>query len=295
VRQSLGHFEEAIRIAPDYALAHAAESSAWFLLGQPLGALPHREALPKAKAAALRALALDEDLGNAHFALALALFFFEWDFEAAEREFRRAIGLSPSEFFAYSGYAFLLLALERWVEAYAHIDEAIRLSPIDPIPRTAQIDLFSTAGRFDDAHAAIDRILELDPASPWPLEREMRLLEYEGRLEDALATARKIGALHPDQAAAMSAAEEAWRKDGAPGYWRFWQQEWTRRGVFLRAAEAFAATGALDASFAALERAYAQREGPLIFLVVLPSFAPLHGDPRFAELAGRMRLPLPAR
>jgi TolB-like protein len=295
VKQSLGHFEEAIRIAPDYALPHAAESSAWFLLGQPLGVVPHREALPKAKAAALRALALDEDLGDAHVALADALFFFEWDFEAAEREFRRASELSPSDSFAHVGYAFLLLALERRAEAYAHMDEGIRLSPLDPVPRTAQIDLFSTAGRFDDAHAAIDRILERDPASPWPLEREMRLLEYEGRLEDALATARKIGALQPDQAAAMSAAEEAWRKDGAPGYWRFWQQEWTRRGVFLRAAEAFAATGALDASFAALERAYAQREGPLIFLAVLPSFAPLHGDPRFAELALRMKLPLPAR
>ncbi len=295
VKQSLGHFGEAIRIAPDYALPHAAESSAWFLLGQPLEAVPHRKALPKAKAAALRALALDEDLADAHVALAQALFFFEWDFETAEREFRRASELSPSDSSAHLGYAFLLLAVGRRAEAYAHIDEAIRLSPMDPIPRAAQADFFSTAGRFDDAHAAIDRILELDPASPWPLERQMRLFEYEGRLEDALAIGRKIGAFHPDQAAAMSAVEESWRKDGAPGYWRFWQQEWTRRQAFFRAAEAFAATGAVDASFAALERAYAQREGPLIFLAVIPSFAPLHADPRFAELAERMNLPVPAR
>jgi TolB-like protein/class 3 adenylate cyclase len=295
VRQSIGHFEEAIRIAPDYALPHAAESSAWFLLGQPLGAVPPREALPKAKAAALRALALDEDLGEAHSALAQALFFFEWNFEAAEREFRGASELSPSESFADIGYAFLLLALERRAEAYSHMDEAIRLSPMDPVARAAQIDFFSTAGRFDDAHATIDRLLELDPASPWPLEREMRLLEYEGRLEAALATGRKIAEFHPDQAAEMAALEEAWRKDGAPGYWRFWQQEWTRRGAFLRAAEAYTAAGAIDDAFGALERAYAQREGPLIFLAVVPSFAPLHADPRFAELVRRMRLPRPAR
>jgi len=295
VKLSLGHFEEAIRIAPDYALPHAAESSAWFLLGQPLGVVPHREALPKAKAAALRALALDEDLGDAHVALAQALFFFEWDFEAAEREFRRASELSPSDAYAHVGYAFLLLALERRAEAYAQIEAAVRLSPIDPIPRVAQIDFFSTAGRFADAQGAIDRILEVDPASPWPLERQMRLLEYEGRLEDAIGTGQKIGALQPDQAAVMTALEEAWRKDGAAGYWRFWQEEWTRSGSFFRAAEAFTATGALDDAFAALERAYAKREGPLIFLAVNPPFAPLHGDPRFAELAKRMNLPVPAR
>ena len=295
MKQSIDHFEEAIRIAPDYALAHAAESSAWFLLGQPLGALPHREALPKAKAAALRALALDDNLGEAHAALAHVLFFFEWDFESAEREFRRARELSPSDPFAHIGHAFLLLALGRRVEAYAHIDEAVRLSPMDPVPRTAQIDFFSTAGRFDDAQLAIDRILEVDPASPWPLERQMRLLEYEGRIDDAVATARKIRALRPDQAAAMTALEEAWRKDGAPGYWRFWQREWRSRGSFLRAAEAFAVTGAVDSAFAALERSYAEHEGPLIFLAVLPSFEPLHGDLRFAALVKRLNLPMPTR
>ena len=294
VKRSLDHFEEAIRIAPDYALAHAAEARGWFFLAQVLNALPAREALPKAKEAALRALALDESLGEAHGALAHALLFYDWDFESAEREFRRAHELSPSDPLDHMGHAFLLLALERRAEAYAHSDEAVRLSPIDPLIRHGRIDFLSAAGRFDDARAEIDRILEIDPTSRHALERLMRLFENQGRLEDAVSTGRRIGALQPDQAAAMSALEEAWRKDGDSGYWRFWQEEWTRRGVFIRVAEAFAAARDFDGAFAALERTYAERQGQIVLLAVRPGLARLHGDPRFAELVKRMKLPLPA-
>src|SRR5262249_31197816 len=125
VRRSIGFFEDAIRIEPGYALAHSAVGHSYFFLCQPLHSMPHLEAMPKAKAAVLRALELDDRLGEAHGVLAAVHFFFDWDWDAAEQEFRRALELSPQSPYSHITYGFYLMAMGRRDAGLRQADEAV--------------------------------------------------------------------------------------------------------------------------------------------------------------------------
>jgi len=289
IRRSIAFFEDALRIEPKYALAHAAVGHSYFFLCQPLHAMPHLEAMPKAKAAALRALELDDRLGEAHGVLAAVHFFFDWDWQAAEQEFRSAIELSPQNPQGRIAYAFYLVAMGRRDEGLQQADLAVVVSPIDPTARVGRADLLNLAGLPERALLEIDRIREIAPGLKRAFLAEGRADAQLGRYDAAVRAARSE--LGPDRADASAELERSWKQDGVQGYWRFWQSEYARRGEFFQAAAAYAATGEKDRAFEALEKAYQSKDGSLVLLQASPGLKPLRHDPRFGDLTRRLGLP----
>ena len=130
VQQSIDFFQQAIQKDSKYALAYAGQADAYALLGD-LNVLPAREVMPKVKAAASKALELDDTLGEAHTSLALAK-FHEWDWAGAEKEFKRAIELNASYPTAHAWYGEYLMVLGRFDEALAEMNRANELNPLSP-------------------------------------------------------------------------------------------------------------------------------------------------------------------
>jgi TolB-like protein len=124
------YFEEALREDPAYAPAYSGLADSYFYRGYGFGRLPPREAMPKAEAAALKALALDDTLAEAHTSLALLKFFYDWDWPGAEREFRRAIELNPNYPTAHHGYSVFLAAMRRSDESVAEARRALEADPL---------------------------------------------------------------------------------------------------------------------------------------------------------------------
>lgn len=150
-KKGIEYFQQAIDIDPIYAQAYAGLADSYALLGV-MGGVPGKEVYPKAKAAALKALEIDDTLGEAHASLAVIKFWYEWDFEGAEREFKRAIELNPNHSTAHHWYAFYLATgAGRPEEAIAEIKRAQELDPLSLIISTDVGSIYVYAGRYDEA------------------------------------------------------------------------------------------------------------------------------------------------
>ena len=162
VRKSVEFFERAIEIDPNYAAAFAGLADSYRLLGMYYVILP-AEAYPKAKAAASRALELDPSNAEARVSLGTIKFRYEWNWEEAEREFRRAIEINPSLGIAHHDYAWFLVAMERFEEGIEHMKVAQQLDPLSPLANSDVGWVYLMARRYDDAVDQINRTLELEP------------------------------------------------------------------------------------------------------------------------------------
>ena len=141
----------------------------------------------------------------------------------------------------------------------------------------------------------VDRVLETDADDDSALESRRGALEMLGRYEDALRTWRKLGELRLERADVYAGLERAFRAAGRGGYWRFRRELDEGEQRFTWAAAECAQVGEADAAFVLLERAYRERDPELRFLLSDPWLRPLRLDPRFGELARRMKLPPPER
>ena len=162
-QKAVQHFEEAIEKDPDYASAYAGLAQCYFWLGQPLHAMPHREAMPKAEELAMKALELDNTLGEAHTWLASLKANYHWDWAEAETEFKLALELDPSSASAQSGYSAILLRMGRPDEGIAHGRRALQLDPLNLGLRTRLAEHFYNARRYDDGIEQCQTVLELAP------------------------------------------------------------------------------------------------------------------------------------
>jgi TolB-like protein/class 3 adenylate cyclase/Tfp pilus assembly protein PilF len=291
VRRAIADFEEAVRIAPAYARAHAgvARAETWlFVLTQQMD----REGMERARAAAMRAIELDEGLGEAHGALASVLLQL-WNWEESEREHRRALELNPNDAGSLTSYAVLLAALGRREEAIARGDESVAVAPLDLAIRTNRAVMLLLCGQPERGLSELDRVLEIDPG--WDRALLFRFLAnaWMDRYEEAVQAGSRIAERRPERAPRFDGLERAWRDGGPVGFWRHQQRQWTQERNPLALATAYVKVGEVDAAFEVLEEAYAARYGLLAMLTSVPSLEPLHADPRFADLARRMNLPLP--
>lgn len=294
LRRSIEYFEKAIERRPDYALAYVGIADAFIVLGDQ-GNAPAGEALPRARAAALRALEIDPNLAEAQASLAMVRGIYDWDWKGAERGFRRAIELNPSYATAHHWYAHLLRALGRFEEAVAEIRRAQELDPLSLIINSNVGSALFYAGRYAEAAAQYRRTLEINPnwaPAHWGLGRTLRKL---GRVPEALAAHEKAVTLSGRDAGYVctlaNALALAGRLAGAQSLLAEMEERARRQYVSpYDMALIHAGLGDADRAMASLERAYVERHSSLRQLRVDERLDPVRSDPRFEALARRIGL-----
>jgi serine/threonine-protein kinase len=288
IRKSIGFFNHAIEIDPTYALAHAGLADAYYGLSN-LYMAP-RDAMPRARAAARQALALDDSLPQAHTELALVLVWFDWSFREGEHEFLRAIDLNPGDADTHRLYADFLTATGRFDRA---LEEKKRAEQLDPLSVPATYEVARTlffAGRLDDADEQAKRALELDEHLPQAYYLRAWVAVTRGRNPEALSLSGQALALSraPQFVAlwgyinARSGNRDAAQKaiaeiEARPNY-----------ASQLLIARVYAGLGDRDEAIRRLQQAYNDRSESIVWLSVDPTLASLRDDPRFKALVSRV-------
>jgi serine/threonine protein kinase/Tfp pilus assembly protein PilF len=295
-RRALEAFERAVAGDPGYAPAHAGIAYTHLLLSHPAGVIPAREAMPRARAAALRALSLDDTLADAHIALGGVQLFFDWEWEEAGKSFRRAMELNRSQPAAHGGYAFYLTATGRPREATRVARTAVELDPFARSERTAFAAHFAFARDYAGAIEQLRRTLELDPRFAIAYHDLAWIHALQERYAEAVRAKQREWELLGAPAEEGEKLRQAFEAKGPEGFWR------TQLDFLLRRAETsyaaphaiampWAALNEKDRAFQWLERGFAERDGGMIFLKVAPWWDNLRGDPRFEGLLRRMKFP----
>jgi len=290
---ALQYFELALEKDPNYALAYTGIAMVWGAR-QFLGLVPPREATPRAKAAALKALELDSTLEEAHFVLATCRTWVDWDWEGGETEFRRAIELNPNYALARAHYSVLLRVMRRPEEAMTQIERALELDPFNHLFQTQYGGYLLFVGRYDDAIVQFRNALRTAP-NFGPAHVQLWGAFHQKRMYDeALAQAQNFASARGDRE-----VEEALARGYAKGGYR----EAMHRAAETLAARSgttyvaphsvarwYARAGENDRALKWLERAYEARDPQMVFLG-RPDWDSLRDDPRFQDLLRRMNLP----
>lgn len=293
IRKSVEYFQQAIAEDPGYALAYAGLADAYSVFPQYAG-VPFREYGAKAKAAAQKALELDDSLAEAHATIALVhMDSLEW--ADAEREFRRAIELDPDYPTARHWYSLFLREQGRFSEALEQIQRGQQLDPLSTIIGVNVAISLSLNGRYEEAFAQFRQLAELAPNWSHQYLRRGDLYVRMGRLDDALADyelARKLGQAseilaglgslygrmgrRADALRILAELEKRYREQTASAY---------------NLAQVYVGLGEKDLAFEWLERDYREQSGWLDAIGVEVAFIPLHSDPRYRELLKRLGIP----
>jgi serine/threonine protein kinase/Flp pilus assembly protein TadD len=290
-KAAVEYYRQATAVDPSYALAYAEISGSYDSLITN-NELDPKEFAPRAEAAARKALDLDENLAEAHLAMA-SVKVSAWDWAAAEHEIKRTLEVNPNLVRAHSKYGVYLMTHGRREEAVVELDRVRELDPLAPSAKWAVINRLSMLRQNEPALDAAKKLLELDQGSPDAQIRVGTLYLRLGRYREAIAAyqeAIKLGEDNPDSQILLGAA-----------YARSGERDKTR--AILKRLETgkeyvspvgFAvlhfALGERDQGFAALEAAYAAHDQQLIWLRGEWEFDQLHSDPRFEDLVRRIGL-----
>ncbi len=292
IQQAIGYFERAIARDARYAPALAGTAMAYTELGE-MGMLSPTEAYPRAKEAAARALALDDELADAHCTVAFCRLVYEFDWAGAEAEFKRALELNPNHADAYDLYGRLCSALERHDEAIAMQTRAQELDPL-----AHRVDVATTllrAGRYDEALEAASRAIELGSDSARAHSTYGWACLGKGRVDEALAALERAVALSPGDTVWLAQLGQACAQSGRAERARdiLRQLEELARSRYVapyHLAYVYTGLGEQDRALDLLEQAYEQRAGAVYGIKGSFLFASLHSHPRFKRLLGRMHL-----
>ena len=292
-QQAIDYFQQAIAEDPNYAPAYAGLANSYTLLTG-YGLAPASHYMTKARAAALRALELDETLPEAHSALALIVENYDWDWNAAEKQYRRAIGLNPNYATAHQWYAEHLTWRGRFDEALRESEIARRLDPLSLIIAADQAEIFYYSRKYERAIERFKAVLEMDENFP---RAHMVLYSYvaNGQYQEALLDMEKWGPISGDGPGVWEAQAFAEGRSGNLEKARDALRKLTEAnkkeeldpGVFV-----FANLGVGDneQAIAWLQKGYEKHSNVLTTLKVEPAFDPLRGDARFQELQRRVGL-----
>ena len=288
IRAALTHFENSARIAPDFALAHAGVADSYILLGVH-GYEPPHLVLPKAKAAALTAIALDPMAGEPHASLGDILFHYDWDWAGAERELEEAIRLAPAFATAYQWGSETQILNGDLKGALARLRQARAIDPLSMVVRASLANALGLAGRREEAVTELRAAIELDPTFP-RTRRELALqLLALGRTDEALSEARKLAELTPDNLQSLAALGLCLGRAGHTSEARalLKKLDGSKGKPFISSLElARVAAGVQDRDLTLgyLQRAVEAREGFLPFIGGDDEFAFLRGDSRYKAI-----------
>jgi serine/threonine-protein kinase len=286
--RAIAYFEQAIRMAPDFAAAYAGLSDAWLMRGV-FGFNPIDEIEPPARAAASRALQLNDQLAAAHTSLANLKLYRDWDWSGAEAEFKRALELDGGSLDAHRGYGHLLMCLGRHDEAIREGRIAAELDPLSAETQTALGRFLYRARRYEEALAHLQLAVEREPRSIGANYRLADSLVELRRYDEALAAFERGRVLTRDESTFQAAIARVHALAGR-------KQEARRliegsKAAPIAIAGVSAALGDRDQAFRILAQAVEERKTFVVTLKEDPGFDSLHGDPRWQDLLRRMNFP----
>jgi len=294
LERSIDLFEQAIAKDPKFALAYAGVADAYLLLAR-MNILAPREAYPKAKEAAEKALEIDDALAEGYAAVAFIKYNYDWDWMGAEIDFNWAIGLNPNYATAYQYYGSLLVSLGRFEEALAKFEKAKELDPSSVPVRASIASLFIYSRQYDLAAKASKEILKMAPDSPLgPVfrgEAELQKKSFKRALKDFEKGNRLAGPggqYLPEIAHAQAVAGNRLEAQRILGE-LIQRSEKTYVSAYS-CAYIFAGLGVKDRAFEYLEKAWEEKSNGMILLKVDPKLDSLRDDPRFDALLEKMQL-----
>jgi len=292
--RSLELYNEALRIDPDFAMAHAGLADAYNLLGE-YNHLRPEEAFPAAKQAALRALELDDALGAAHAALGETLHYHDWDLAASEEQFKRAIELSPGYATAHQWYAELLTNMGRFDESLVHAEKAVELDPHSPVVRYEVALNFHFSRRYERSVEQALQDVERDPdfwVHRWGLAA---LYSHLDRHAEAIESGRSAVRMSGESPWSLSTLGWILARAGDVDEARRIAADLDRQAeeVFVspfRRSTIHVGLGDYDRAFELLDEAVEVRDPHAALINVWPAFDPIRDDPRLEVLMRRMGL-----
>ena len=292
--KSIEYFQQAIAKDPNYALAYSGLADAYSFMANQSVSSPV-DAMPKAAAAALRALELDNSLAEAHTSSAYIKLYYDWDLPGAEQEYKRAIELNPRYATPHHGYGYLLISSGKTAEAFAEIEKAEEIDPLSLLINTDHGEFFCFARQPSKAIAQLTKVIDMDPTFVRAHFLLGRAYVQNGQCPEAIAEFQKARDLVENSMEMLAAlgqgyawcgpAEEA--KRVLSKLEEFSKQRYVSPHWF---GATYAALGDKDKAFDWLNRAFDRRFGPLIYLKVNPIWDNLRTDPRFPELLKRAGL-----
>jgi len=288
--RAIAHFDEAIRLDPTYAAAHAGLSHAWWWRGI-FGAKTLKQVEPRSRAAASRALQLDGQLAEAHVSMGRIKFGYDWDWPAAEHHFRRALDIDPNNRDAHYFHGMLSMALGSFADAIAHLERAERLDPLSAAVQSGLGRVLYRARRFDEAIDHLNDAIELEPQTPGNYHRLADVYEEVGKYDRALDLHGKEDTLLGRPAGASPSVARIYARMGRPAEARrILQAQRTAKWAWVESATVHAALGDKDEAFRSLSRMFEERDG-LNYVKTDPRLDSLHDDPRWQVLLRRMNFP----
>jgi tetratricopeptide (TPR) repeat protein len=294
--RGLEYFRAAIDADSTFAPAWALLADTYNGLGNFMVVAPG-EAYPLAEEAALRAIALDDELAAGHTALGWTKLSYTFDWAGAEEEFRRTIDLAPSEFTGYHGLNFTLAVRGDFEEALAAAEEALSLDPLALWPRVGLAELRYKMGDFEAMLSESEAYLELQADDPFFLVLLAAAQAHTGAFAEAVVSAAKAEAVAQGDPTILLMAANAYAVAGdtATARERLGRMRILAEGGAMPVsaglmALTYATLGELDEAFDWLGRGVETFES-VGFIIYFPEFLPLRGDPRFGELLDRLGLP----
>jgi len=303
LKKAIECFEQALRLDPFYAPAHSGLADSYFYLGYSFGRMDPHDAMPRARAAAQRALELDPESADAHCSLALVQTAYDWNWVAAESNYQRALSLNQSLGTARHLYSLLLSALRRTEESLAHIQAALQSDPLSlPINNFVGMMYFA-ARQYDQAIASSRKTLELEPRFGLAHSVLGAALEAKGLSDEAAEeylTALTLGQHAPQE---CDAIRSAYRRNGIRGLHEEDLQQSVQRwdgwhGLAFDISALQAGIGQVSDSLNWLERAFLARSGRMVWLNsgtpfarISQRFENLRDTGRFRSLLEDMNLP----
>jgi tetratricopeptide (TPR) repeat protein len=296
LKKGIEYFKQAIVLDPNYAAAYIGLASAYTTLGGVLGFRPPGENLPKAKAAVMKALEIDETLADAHALLASYKLKYEWNWPEAERELKRALELDPNNAAAHDAYGTYFQSMGRFDEALAERKLAQKFDPVSPSSVANVGYPLYYARRYDEAIGHFQRALELNPNYSWGHLWVGQAYVQKGMYEEAIAEINKAITLSGGNIRALATLGHAFaaagKRDEAQKV--LVELEQLSKQTYVSPyfmAVVYSGLEEKDQAFHRLEQAYQERHAYMVLLKVEPVFDPLRSDPRFAGLMRRVGLP----
>jgi len=294
LKKAIDFFNQAIEKDTTYAQAYSGLADAYALLGDwEYGVLAPKEAYPRAKAAATKALELDSALGEAHISLAFSLDGFDWDFGAAEKEFTRGIELNPGYATGHQWYAGHLILFGRSSEAIAEMKKAEDLDPLSLIIGADLAEDFLIAHRYDEAILQIRKTMDLDPNFALAHYQLGQAFLLEHRNNEAVGEFQKAVSLSGGSTTSTSSLAYAYAVSGRRN-----EAEAILNDLKNRSSEGFSNAPEIalvyvgldqrDQAMAWLDKGYTERFNPGVLL--RPAFDPVRSDARFQDLLHRIGL-----